>query len=424
MALALGWGLIFATPLTLVLVPCFFMIGQDMSRFFRRLNFVENSGSNMIKISTLFLVFIISNSTLFAEEHDVKNSKVAPLLSELSSINEPGIQYVVVNSDSVVFEYSSGQADIKNKVALSSNHTMAAFSMTKTLTAIGVLQLLERHKLKLEDNISLYVDHPYSKEITIRQLLNHTSGLPDPIPLKWVHLAKNHIAFNEKKALEKVLLENPKASSLPGEKYEYSNIGYWLLGGVIEKVSGLSYSEYIRKNIFEPLHLSKSEIGFTVIQEDNHAKGYLQKYSFMNLLKFFLIEDTTWGEYEENWLHINNVYLNGPAFGGAIGSASAFSRILQSLLSDKSILLGSNVKQHLYSQEKNNSGKKIDMTLGWHMGVLNGMKYYFKEGGGAGFHSEMRIYPDINLATVLMVNRTSFNTREQLSNLDIAVMSK
>ena len=210
----------------------------------------------------------------------------------------------------------------------------------------------------------------------------------------------------------------------PGEKYEYSNIGYWLLGGIIEKVSGLSYSEYISKNIFEPLHLSKSEIGFSVVQEENHAKGYLKKYSFMNLLKSLLIEDTTWGEYEENWLHINNVYLNGPAFGGAIGSARAFSRILQSLLSDKSVLLGSNVKQHLFSQEKNNSGKEIDMTLGWHIGVLNSKKYYFKEGGGAGFHSEMRIYPDINLATVLMVNRTSFNTRKQLSNLDIAVMSK
>ncbi len=378
----------------------------------------------MIKFFILFLVFMISNSALFAGEHDVKNSKVAHLLSDLSSNNEPGIQYVVVNSDSVIFEYSSGQANIKNKVALNFSHTMAAFSMTKTLTAIGVLQLLERHKIKLDDNVSLYVEHPYSTEITIRQLMNHTSGLPDPIPLKWVHLAKDHNTFNEKKALEKVLLENSKASSLPGEKYQYSNIGYWLLGGVIEKVSGLSYNEYIKRNIFEPLNLSKNEISFSVIQEGNHAKGYLKKYSIMNLLKSFLIEDTAWGEYEENWLHINNVYLNGPAFGGAIGSARAFSRILQSLLSDKSVLLGGNVKQYLYSQEKINSGKEIDMTLGWHIGELNDKQYYFKEGGGAGFHSEMRVYPDKNLASVLMVNRTSFDTRKHLSELDVSVMSK
>ena len=376
----------------------------------------------MIKIFKVFLVFMITNSTLLAGDNGVNVSKIAQLLAELTATNQPGIQYVVVNSDSVVFEYSAGQADIKNKVALSSGHTMAAFSMTKTLTAIGILQLFEQHKIQLDDEISLYVEHPYSVEITIRQLLSHTSGLPDPLPLKWVHLAKQHNGFNEKKALEKVLLENPKASSLPGEKYQYSNIGYWLLGGVIEKVSGLSYSQYIRKNIFEPLHLSKHEIGFSIVQDNNHAKGYLKKYSFMNLLKPFLIEPTTWADYEENWLHINNVYLNGPAFGGAIGSASAFSRILQSLLSEQSVLLSAKTKQHLYAQQQDHSGNSIDMTLGWHIGELNDNKYYFKEGGGAGFHAEMRIYPEMNLATVLMVNRTSFNTNKYLSKLDLVVM--
>lgn len=365
---------------------------------------------------------MITNSTLLAGDNGVNVSKIAQLLAELTATNQPGIQYVVVNSDSVIFEYSAGQADIKNKVALSSGHTMAAFSMTKTLTAIGILQLFEQHKIQLDDEISLYVEHPYSVEITIRQLLSHTSGLPDPLPLKWVHLAKQHNGFNEKKALEKVLLENPKASSLPGEKYQYSNIGYWLLGGVIEKVSGLSYSQYIRKNIFEPLHLSKHEIGFSIVQDNNHAKGYLKKYSFMNLLKPFLIEPTTWADYEENWLHINNVYLNGPAFGGAIGSASAFSRILQSLLSEQSVLLSAKTKQHLYAQQQDHSGNSIDMTLGWHIGELNDNKYYFKEGGGAGFHAEMRIYPEMNLATVLMVNRTSFNTNKYLSKLDLVVM--
>ena len=144
----------------------------------------------------------------------------------------------------------------------------------------------------------------------------------------------------------------------------------------------------------------------------------------MNLFKSFLIDDSIWGEYEGGWLRINNVYIDGPAFGGAIGSAKAFSRILQSLLSKKSVLLGDNIKQYLYSQEKTRSGKKIEMTLGWHIGKLDEVTYYFKEGGGAGFHCEMRIYPDINLASVLMVNRTSFNTRKQLSKLDKHIMSR
>lgn len=377
----------------------------------------------MKKLLILLLALIVCNSTLLAEE-DSKFSKITQLLSELSSTNEPGIQYVVVNKESVLYEHSLGQADIKNKISLTNGHTMAAFSMTKTLTAIGILQLVEKNKIELGDQASKYIKHPYDSEITIRQLINHTSGIPDPIPLKWIHPAKEHHKFDEKQALAKVLLDNSEASSLSGEEYEYSNIGYWLLGQIIEKASGLSYSDYINKNIFKPLKLSKDEIGFVISNESNHAKGYLNKYSFLNLIKSFLLKDITWGEYEDSWLHINNVYLNGPAFGGAIGSAKAFSRILQSLLSENTVLLGSKVKQYLYAQEKNKYGEGIEMTLGWHIGKLDNIKYYYKEGGGAGFHCEMRIYPDVNLATVLMVNRTSFNTREQLSNLDEIIISQ
>ena len=76
-------------------------------------------------------------------------------------------------------------------------------------------------------------------------------------------------------------------------------------------------------------------------------------------------------------------------------------------------------KQLLYSQQKTNAGKNIDMTLGWHIDKLNGVAYYYKEGGGAGFHSEMRIYPDNGLASVIMTNKTSFNSRKILSELDI-----
>jgi len=112
------------------------------------------------------------------------------------------------------------------------------------------------------------------------------------------------------------------------------------------------------------------------------------------------------------------VYLNGPSFGGAIGTATAFSKMLQDLLSEQSKLLGEKSKQLLYSQQQTDAGKNIDMTLGWHIGKLNGVTYYFKEGGGAGFHSEMRIYPDNGIASVIMTNRTSFNSRKILNELD------
>ena len=372
-----------------------------------------------MKTSKICLLVFISIFPILSFAGMLENKYQArQLLVEMFSPDEPGVQYVVVNKDSDLFVYSSGLADIKNNEPLSHGHTMSAFSMTKTLTAIAILQLVEREKIQLNSPVSQFVKHPYNSSITITQLLNHTSGIPNPIPLRWVHLASNHESFDENSALLKVLEENPISDSLPGEEYGYSNIGYWLLGEIIEKVSGEKYVDYIDKNIFKPLGLTQNDVGFQIINNANQTKGYLNKYSFLNLFKYFLLDDEILGDYEGSWLRINSVYLNGPAVGGAFGTSVAFSRILQNLLLDKSVLLGESAKRYLFSQQKAKSGEMIDMTLGLHIGELNGVKYYFKEGGGAGFHCEMRIYPDSGIVSVMMVNRTSFNTNRNLSKLD------
>ncbi len=370
-------------------------------------------------ITLCTLVVVISCSAVQGEkEVRQMDDKAISVLSNLADDNEPGIQYIVVTKKATIFEHNVGLSNIEKGSLLNSSHTMAAFSMTKTLTAIAVLQLVELNKINLNDSVSDYIEHPYNPHISIRQLLSHTSGIANPIPLKWVHLSKEHGSFDETSALTKVLNENPDLDAQPGTEYSYSNIGYWLLGKVIEQVSGKTYSDYVTENIIEVLGLTSNEIGFLIVNTNNHAKGYLKKWSFMNLFGRFFIDGNLLGEYEGNWLHIKNVYLNGPSFGGAIGTATAFSKMLQDLLSEQSKLLGEKSKQLLYSQQQTDAGKNIDMTLGWHIGKLNGVTYYFKEGGGAGFHSEMRIYPDNGIASVIMTNRTSFNSRKILNELD------
>jgi len=369
-------------------------------------------------MSLAFLVLASCAFPSMGNEIMSRDEKVTKLLIELSPDDAPGIQYIIVNKDATIYAFSSGLADIENRTPLSLSHTLSAFSMTKTLTAIAILQLAERQEINIDDRVSKYIEHPYGQEIAISQLLNHTSGIPNPIPLKWVHLATDHKNFNENAALAKVLADNPKPDRPPGEKYAYSNIGYWLLGRVIEAAAKQDYADYVKKNIFQPLRLTPGDIDFIITDNTRHAKGYLAKYSLMNLAKGFVTDRAVWGRYEGNWLHIKDVYVNGPSFGGAIGSAKAFSTILQDLLADRSILLSENSKKLLYSQQKTRSGKYIDMTLGWHVGILEGVQYFYKEGGGAGFHSEMRVYPTIGLASVIMTNKTSFNSRRQLSNLD------
>ncbi|MDO8925738.1 MAG: serine hydrolase domain-containing protein [Sideroxyarcus sp.] len=329
-----------------------------------------------------------------------------------------GLQYVVVTHADMLVNHAAGFSDIKHRIAVNPQTTMAAFSMTKTLTAIAVLQLVDAQKIRLDDHISRYVTHPYDQNITIRQLLNHTAGIPNPLPLRWIHSTDEHVDFNENAALSKVLSENGDQKYAPGERYYYSNIGYWLLGGMVEKVTGEKYEQYMTRHIFQPLKLKPEELGFNIANIVNHAHGYLEKYSLMNAVKGFLLDDWIWQEYEDGWLRISDVYLNGPAFGGAIGSASAFGRILQDLLGEHSALLSDASLKLLFEQSENSVHEQIEMTLGWHVKEVSGIRYFYKEGGGTGFHAEMRIYPGKGIGSVVMVNQTNFNSTKFLNQLD------
>ena len=330
----------------------------------------------------------------------------------------PGMAYIVAGASGAIFERAGGLADISGRVPLALATTMAAFSMTKTLTAVAVLKLAEEGALRLDDEAGKYVGHPYDPGITIRQLITHTSGLPNPIPLRWVHAADAQAGFDGHAALAKVLAAHGSRRSKPGSRYFYSNIGYWLLGEVIEAASKQDYVSFMRTRIFDPLGLGPRDIDFTIADPQNHAKGYLAAFSVMNVLKRVLLDRYVWGETEGAWLRICDVYPDGASYGGAIGSAAAFSVILRDLLKDDPVLLSRASKALLFDQARLSSGQKIAMTLGWHIGDIEGRPYYFKEGGGAGFHCEMRMYPAQGLASVIMLNRTSFNSNKFLSRLD------
>ena len=332
----------------------------------------------------------------------------------------PGLQYIAVTADQVLCEYAGGWADIQGQKVMTLDTTLMAYSMTKTFTAVAILQLAEQRKLSLDDVIDRYfVNTAYHGHgITLRQLLNHTSGVPNPIPLRWVHLAAEDSSFNEAEALATVLRENPDLAFEPGRKFSYSNIGYWLLGKVVEQVTGQSYPAYIRKNIFQPLRLLAQEMDFLIPDESRHANGYLKKYSLMNLVKGFVVDNKFLGSYEGRWLRFNSHYLNGPAFGGLIGTARGFSRFLQDQLRADSALFGPETKRLLETQQTDGAGRPIQMTPGWHLGETHGVAYFFKEGGGGGFHSEMRIYPAKGVATVAMANSTGFHSTRLLNRVD------
>jgi D-alanyl-D-alanine carboxypeptidase len=351
----------------------------------------------------------------------VNREGVTSTLAALTAASTvPGLEYVVVSADRVLLDYAGGWADIRRRVPLETDTTMMAYSMSKTITAVAVLQLVQAGHVGLDESVARYVDGlPYGPRVTVRQLLSHTGGVPNPIPLRWVHAAADHERFDEDAALAAVLHDHPRLSFEPGTRYAYSNIGYWLLGKVVERASSVSFTAYVDEHVLRRLAIPPAELGYVVTNPARHATGYLEKYSWMNLAKGLLIDRHLVGEYAGRWLEIRSHYANGPAFGGLVGTARGFGTFLQDQLRPRSVLLDEPTRSLLYVPQKTTRGAPVAMTPGWHVGDRAGRRFFYKEGGGGGFHSMMRVYPgEDGIGTVVMTNATGFNVARLLDELD------
>jgi CubicO group peptidase (beta-lactamase class C family) len=329
----------------------------------------------------------------------------------------PGLQYIVVSRNGVIFAHDAGIADLPSGRPMSPRTTMMAYSMSKTITAVAVLQLVEAARVGLEDPVSRYVETPYGDAITVRQLLSHTSGIPNPIPLRWVHPVTAQDSFDEETALRDVLRKHPRLAFPPGSRYAYSNIGYWLLGRIVERASGEAFTSYVSGHVLRPLEITPEELGYTIRNPAEHACGYLERYSFLNLIKSLVIDRALIGESAGRWVHVRDHYLNGPAFGGLVGSATGFAKFLRDQVQEHSRLIGDATRRLLAEPQRTTRGP-IAMTLGWHLASTSGAPFLFKEGGGGGFHSMMRVYPAYGIGTVIMANATAFDVRSTLNAVD------
>jgi CubicO group peptidase (beta-lactamase class C family) len=343
---------------------------------------------------------------------------VGSYLDSLVERRVPGLQYRAVGRGGPLYEHDAGWADLARRTAMTPATTLMAYSMTKTITAAAVLQLVAKGSVGLDDAVEKYLPTPYGQDITIRHLLAHLSGIPNPVPLRWVHPASQHARFDERRALGAEMAAHPRLAFTPGTKFRYSNIGYWLLGEVVAIVSGGRFESYIAERVLAPLGIEPPDLGFAIPDGAPHANGYLEKYSFNNLARGYLIDPQYVGSYEGRWLRIEPHYLNGPAFGGMVGTARGFAKFLLDQLQPASAILDARGRELFYTPQQTSRGRPIPMTLGWHMGRLGRVPFYYKEGGGGGFHCEMRIYPTPGVGTVVMTNATGFNVQRCLNALD------
>ncbi|WP_157831527.1 serine hydrolase domain-containing protein [Confluentibacter flavum] len=342
------------------------------------------------------------------------------LIKEIKNNKTPSVQYCFFTQDTILKSVQMGFADIYGQKKVDKNTTYNAFSITKTFTALAILQLSDRGKIDINKPVNQYLsEFPYGANITVKNLLTHTAGIPNPIPLAWIHLEIEHKTFDRDSFFQPVFDKNDKVKSKPNEKFKYSNLGYMVLGLLIEKVTGNTYEDYITENIIRRLPINPYDLAFVANNGEVHAKGYHKKMSFSNLLLGFFIDKSKFmGKTEGKWRSFNNYYVNGSPYGGLIGSPTSFVKYIQELLKEKSVLISEENKALLFQENKNNKGENTGLCLSWFSGELNGNKYFAHAGGGGGYYCEIRIYTEINKGSIIFFNRTGLSDERFLDKLD------
>lgn len=342
-------------------------------------------------------------------------------INNLINFGSPqGMSLVVVKNGKVIYKKGFGWADRPRKIAATSESVYHWWSITKIATAIAILQLQERGKLRLDDSVANYlsffkVQYPSANSavITIYHLLNHSSGLPNPgfRIMSWIH-HDGEPSINQTALVEKVLPDFSKLEFEPGDHTEYTNIGYMVLGAIIEKVTGQTYETYIKEHILEPLGMAHTDFIYTNAMKLYEAAGSHPLFDMWTPLVPFIAGSYV-REISGNHLWFKRVYTDQTSPTGLIGSATDAARLVAAYLNggeldDKRILSQETITR--MTHEGHIKGKANDprsnrlQGIGWQIFNDNGQLMIQHEGGGLGFSTDIQLFPDKKLGFVLFTN--------------------
>jgi CubicO group peptidase (beta-lactamase class C family) len=227
-------------------------------------------------IFSFIIVFTLSASLVNElGAQSVDYLKVSNTLNELAKKDKFSGVVLIAENGKVKFEQAYGNLDNEKQIPNKTNTIFELASVSKQFTAMTIMMLQEKGLLNYDDLVEQYIHIPY-KGITIRQLLTHTSGLPDYQNIMDQHWDKSKVA-NNKDIIEYLNKYAPPASFEPGTKYEYSNTGFVILASITEKVSGRDFIEFCNQEIFSKLKMNRTAI--RTLEEKastpNFALGYM-----------------------------------------------------------------------------------------------------------------------------------------------------
>jgi len=302
----------------------------------------------------------------------------------------PGLELAVLRDGKMVKAKGYGLANIELDVAVKPETVMQTGSVGKQFTATAVMMLVEEGKVGLDDKVTKYfAGTPQAwKDITVRNLLTHTSGIPEYTETK---NAKAKELFNMRAdytedELYQRMIQLPLDFE-PGTKWQYSNSGYLLLGILIHKVTGEFYGDFLQERIFRPLGMSATRIISEADIVPNRSSGY-------ELVK---------GEVKnQEWV---SPTLNTTADGALYTNVLDLGKWDAALYTEKLIKRSS--LEQMWTPVRLKDGKTYPYGFGWFLNEVNGRRLIEHDGAWQGFTMNISRYVDDKLTVIVMTNLDS-----------------
>ena len=301
---------------------------------------------------------------------------------------------LVAKNGKILYDNHVGYANFKKKEPLNAASVFQLASVSKQFTAAAIMLLYERNQIQLTDTVNKYFpDFPY-ENITIKNLLNHTSGLPRYF---WVaeHEWKQKKAPTNSEMMS--LLESSKAQRYfkPGRNFDYSNTGYFVLASIVEKVSGKRFSAFLKKNIFDPLEMKDSFVFSS--ENDNTIENHLDGYRLYR-----------------GWRHLKiNTTVNDAIVGDKNVYSTSKDLLKWTLGLNSGKLLSKESLNLMHSKGETVYGRKVPYGFGLRINTKDQNTIYHY-GKWNGFSTGLTEYHDDKLV-VIILEHTSYNAMASLN---------
>lgn len=356
--------------------------------------FKSRSGRFCLVVSTLFAMIILGNASAQKPSSEETHPEIAADIEAfvkkvMDRFEVPGLTIAVTEGKDIAYLGAFGVRSLETKEPMKPEYLFHMASVSKTLVATAVLQLEERGKLDLDDTVRSYLpyfelDDPRCESITIRQMLNHTSGMPDVRDYEW-----DKPQYDEEAAERYVRSLTTETMIFdPGEDFRYSNMAFDTLGDLIAKVSGKSFEAYMKKNILDPIGMHESTFLYPETKESlrttphvwqagplvSAVYPYNRRHAPSSTLNSSVVEMTNWA-----FVNLNRGMWNGQRILSEEG---------QDLLWTPSVDVG-------------NGGQ---VGLSWFLGEHRERRTISHAGGDTGYRSHFTLLPEEEIGLILASN--------------------